>query len=54
MKIMQKHYIKPTEYLIPYHTTFTIIEYSVNKISNKSFYIKKYKEKYNLKEIETF
>ena len=47
-------FIEPTEYLITYPTTLTILEYKVNEISNKSFYIKELKEKYNLKEIETF
>ena len=41
-------------YLITYPITFTILEYKVNEISNKPFYIKECKEKYNLKEIETF
>lgn len=30
----------PTEYQITYPTTLTILEYKVNEISNKSFYIK--------------
>ena len=47
-------FIEPTEYLITYPTTITILEYKVNEISNKPFYIKERKEKYNLKEIETF
>ena len=46
--------IIPTEYLITYPITITILEYKVNEISNKPFYIKERKEKYNLKEIETF
>lgn len=29
--------IEPTEYLITYPITFTIFEYKVNEISNKSF-----------------
>lgn len=45
-------FIEPTEYLITY--PITILEYKVNEISNKPFYIKERKEKYNLKEIETF
>ena len=44
--------IEPTEYLITYPTTLTILEYKVNEISNKPFYIKEHKAKYNLKEIE--
>ena len=47
-------FIEPTEYLITYPIILTILEYKVNEISNKAFYIKEYKEKYNLKEIETF
>lgn len=43
--------IEPTEYLITYPTTLTILEYKVNEISNKPFYIKEYNQKYNLKEI---
>ena len=45
-------FIEPTEYLITYPITLTIFEYKVNKISNKPFYIKEYKQKYNLKEVE--
>lgn len=44
--------IEPTEYIITHPITLTILEYKVNEISNKPFYIKEYKEKYNLKEIE--
>ena len=47
-------FIEPTEYLITYPFTLTILEYKVNEISNKPFYIKECKEKYNLKEFETF
>ncbi|CCZ59899.1 unknown [Clostridium sp. CAG:710] len=47
-------FIEPTEYLIIYPITITIFEYKVNEISNKLFYIKERKEKYNLKEIKTF
>ena len=47
-------FIEPTEYLITYPIAITIFEYKVNEISNKPFYIKERKEKYNLKEIETF
>ena len=43
--------IKPTEYLITYPTTLTILEYKVNEISNKPFYIKEHNRKYTLKEI---
>ena len=44
--------IEPTEYLITYPTTLTILEYKVNEISSKPFYIKEHKQKYNLKEIK--
>ena len=47
-------FVEPTQYLITYPITLTILEYKVNEISNKPFYIKERKEKYNLKEIETF
>ena len=45
-------FIEPTEYLITYPTTLTILEYKVNEINNKPFYIKEHNEKYNLKEIK--
>ena len=44
--------IEPAEYLITYPTTLTILEYKVNEISSKPFYIKEYNQKYNLKEIK--
>ena len=43
--------IEPTEYLITYPTTLTILEYKVNEISNKPFYIKEHNQKYSLSEI---
>lgn len=43
--------IEPTEYKITYPITLTILEYKVNEISNKPFYIKEYNQKYNIKEI---
>ena len=45
-------FIMPTEYLITYPTILTILEYKVNEINNKPFYIKEHTEKYNLKEIK--
>ena len=45
-------FIEPTEYLITYPTTLTILEYKVNEISSKNFYIKEHNQKYNLKEIK--
>ena len=47
-------FIEPTEYLITYPTTLTILEYKVNEISNKPFYIKEHNQKYNIKEITQF
>lgn len=44
----------PTEYQITYPTTLTILEYKVNEISNKPFYIKEHNQKYNIKEITQF
>ena len=45
-------FVEPTEYLITYPTTITILEYKVNEISSKNFYIKENNQKYNLKEIK--
>ena len=41
----------PTEYQVTYPTILTILEYKVNEISNKPFYIKEHNQKYNFKEI---
>ena len=49
---MNLQVIEPTEYLITYPTTLTILEYKVNEISSKPFYIKEHKQKYNIKEIK--
>lgn len=46
--------ITPTEYQITYPATLTILEYKVNEISNKPFYIKEHNQKYNIKEITQF
>ncbi len=46
------NFVEPTEYVIISPTTLTILEYKVNEISNKPFYIKEHKQKYNLKEIK--
>ena len=46
--------VVPTEYQITYPTTLTILEYKVNEISNKPFYIKEHTQKYNIKEITQF
>ena len=45
--------VEPTEYLIISPTILTILEYKVNEINNKPFYIKEYKNKYSLSEIKT-
>ena len=45
-------FIEPTEYLITYPITLTILEYEVNEISSKPFYIKEHQQKYNLKEVK--
>ena len=45
-------FIELTLYLITYPITLTILEYKVNEISNKPFYIKEHNQKYNLKELE--
>ena len=44
----------PTEYQVTYPTILTILEYKVNEISNKPFYIKEPNQKYNFKEITQF
>lgn len=44
----------PTECQVTYSTTLTILEYKVNEISNKPFYIKEHNQKYNIKEITQF
>ena len=52
LKATNLQFIKPIEYLITYPTTLTILEYKVNEIANKPFYIKEHKQKYNLKKIK--
>ena len=55
VKHLQKtnlQFVEPTQYIITYPTTLTKLEYKVNEISNKPFYIKEHNEKYNLKEIK--
>jgi len=42
----------PTIYAITYPVTLTVLEYKVNEISSKPFYIKEHNKKYNLKEIK--
>ncbi len=44
--------IEPIEYLITYPITLTILEYKVNEISSKPFYVKEHQQKYNLKEVK--
>lgn len=43
--------IEPTEYLITYPTTITILEYKINEISNKPFFVKEHNQKYSLSEL---
>lgn len=45
-------FIEPAQYIITNPTILTILEYKVNEISSKPFYIKEHKQKYNLKEIK--
>ena len=45
-------FIEPVQYIITYPTILTILEYKVNEISSKNFYIKEYHQKYNFKEIK--
>lgn len=45
-------FIEPTQYIITRPTMLTILEYKVNEISNKTFYIKEHNEKYSLKGIK--
>ncbi len=45
-------FIEPTLYLITYPITLNILEYKINEISNKPFYIKEHNQKYNLKELK--
>lgn len=52
LKATNLQFIEPIEYLITYPSTLTILEYKVNEIINRNFYIKEYKQKYNLKEIK--
>ena len=52
LKATNLQFIQPTEYLITYPSTLTILEYKVNEIANKNFYIKEHHQKYNLKEIK--
>ena len=52
LKTTNLQFIEPTEYLITYPSTLTILEYKVNEIANRNFYIKEHKQKYNLKEIK--
>ena len=44
--------IEPITYEITNPINLTILEYRVNEISNKPFYIKEHKDKHNIKEIK--
>ena len=52
LKTTNLQFIEPTEYLITYPSTLTILEYKVNEISNMNFYVKEHNQKYNLKDIK--
>ncbi len=52
LKATNLQFIEPTEYLITHPSTLTILEYKVNEIANKNFYIKEHNQKYKLKEIK--
>lgn len=52
LKATNLQFIEPIEYLITKPITLTILEYKVNEIANKNFYIKEHNQKYNLKEIK--
>ena len=43
LKANNLQFIEANEYLITYPTTLTILEYKVNEIANKNFYIKEHK-----------
>lgn len=45
-------FIEPTEYIITYLVTLIVLEYKINEVSSKNFYIKEHNQKYNLKEIK--
>ncbi len=45
-------FVEPTQYVIISPITLTILEYKINEIGNKNFYIKEHSQKYNLKEIK--
>lgn len=45
-------FIESTQYIITYRTILTILEYKVNEINNRPFYIKEHNDKYSLKEIK--
>ena len=47
-------FIEPTEYKIEFPISLTILEYQVNEIHNKPFYVKENNQKYNLKELISF
>lgn len=52
LKATNLQFTQPIEYLITYPSPLNILEYKVNEITNKPFYIKEHKQKYNLKEIQ--
>lgn len=52
IKLTNLKVVEPTIYLITSPFCLTIYEYKLNEISNKNFYIKEYKEKYNFEELK--
>ena len=46
LMVTNLQFIEPTEYLITYPITLTILEYKVNEISSKPFYIKQKATRY--------
>ena len=40
LRVTNLQFIKPTEYLITYIITLTVLEYKVNELSSKPFYIR--------------
>ena len=46
--------VAPTMYIITNPIKLTILEYKINEVSGKPFYVKEHKKKCNLKEIISF
>ncbi len=55
VKILEKtnlKFIEPVKYIITYPIKLTILEYKINEINNKPFFIEQYNDKFNLNEIK--